>query len=247
MTARAQPPGSQLQGAIDRRTRAVLAATLLAISTPADAQFGALVSVYSDYRFRGVSLSDGRPVGILDLSYDLPSGLYAALSGRAVATRDEGPKLLGFGLNAGYSRRLRPGLTADFGVVHSRYSHYSGLSAGRSYTEVYAGLTGKLVGGRISISPNYLGSARWTGYVEVDGHYDLSRSTFVDGEVGVLSPIGGNYRGASRPQLDTRVGIAHRLGPVTFHAALTVRSRAYLYLGRPRGHTALILGISTAL
>jgi uncharacterized protein (TIGR02001 family) len=202
--------------------------------------------VYSDYRVRGVSLSDGRPVGILDLSYDLPNGVYAAVSARGVATRDEGPQLLGFGLNAGYARRLRPGLTADFGVVHSRYSHYSGLSAGRSYTEVYAGVTGKLVGARISVSPNYLGSAHWTAYGEIDGHYDLSRSTFIDGEIGVLSPLAG-YRGTSRPQLDARLGVAHRLGPVTLHAAVTARSRAYLYPGRPHGSTALVVGVRTAL
>jgi uncharacterized protein (TIGR02001 family) len=205
------------------------------------------VSVYSDYRFRGVSLSDGRPVGILDLSYDSPKGLYATLSGRAVATRDEGPQLLGFGLNAGYATRLRPGLSADFGVVHSRYSHYSGLGAGRSYTEVYAGVSGKLVGARLSVSPNYLGSARWTAYGEVDAHYDLSRSTFIDSEVGVLTPLAGSYRGRSRPQLDARLGIAHRLGPVTLHAAVTARSRAYLYPGRPHGRTALVVGVSTAL
>lgn len=217
------------------------------MSTSAGAQVGAVASVYSDYRFRGVSLSDGRPVGILDISYDLPSGFYAAASGRAVLTKDEGPQLLGFGFNGGYAVRLRPSLTADFGAVHSRYSHYSGLTEARSYTEVYAGLSGKLIGARISVSPNYLGSEHWTAYGEIDGHFDLARLTVIEGAIGVLSPIGGSYRGRGRPQLDARLGIAHRLGPVTLHAAVSTRSRAYLYPGHSHGRTALVLGVSTAL
>jgi uncharacterized protein (TIGR02001 family) len=247
VTARAQRAGSPLRGTIARQAAAFLAGASLAISTSADAQVGAVASVYSDYRFRGVSFSDGRPVGIVDLSYDLRNGLYAAVSGRAVATRDEGPQMLGFGLNAGYAARLRPELTVDFGVVHSRYSHYSGLGAGRSYTEFYTGVAGKLIGGRISVSPDYLGSAHWTAYGEVDAHLDLSTRTAVDGEIGVLTPLGGSYRGTSRPQVDARLGLARRLGRLTLHAAVTARSRAYLYQGRARGRTALIVGISTAL
>ncbi len=34
------------------------------------------LSLQSDYQVRGYSVSRGRPVGILDLSYDSPSGLY---------------------------------------------------------------------------------------------------------------------------------------------------------------------------
>lgn len=247
MTARAARAGSPGPGATARRVRALIAFVSLIPPTAAEAQVGARVSVYSDDRFRGVSLSDGRPVGILDASYDLSNGFYAALSGSAVATRDEGLRLLGYSANAGYALRLRPELSADLGIVHPWYSHYSGLSGRKSYTEVYAGLTGRTVGVRLSVSPDYLGVAHWTAYGEADGHLDLSRSTLIDGSVGVLIPIGGSYRSSGRPQADARLGIAHRLGPVTLHAAVTARSRTYLYSGRSHARASLVVGLSTAL
>jgi hypothetical protein len=217
------------------------------IAAPAAAQIGAVVSIFSDDRFRGYSLSDARPVGIVDLSYDAPNGLYGSLSGSIVAARGEGLKPLKFAVNAGYAKRLRSGLAADVGIVHSRYSHYSGVVAGgRSYTEVYAGLSGKVLGTRLSISPNYLGPARWTLHAEINGHLDLTRNLFLDGAVGMLVHVGDYRRGQGR--LDARVGLARRIGPVTLHAAVTARgANPGIYAAREHGRTALVLGISSAL
>jgi hypothetical protein len=48
--------------------------------------------------------------------------------------------------------------------------------------------------------------------------------------------------------VDARVGISHRLGPVTLHAAVTSRSGgADIYAGPGHGRTAVIVGISTPL
>jgi hypothetical protein len=216
---------------------------------PATAQVGVVLSAYTDQRFRGYSLSDGRPVGILDLSYDAPNGIYAAASGSVVAARDEGLKGLGLSVNAGYARRMGSGLTADFGAVHSRYSHYSGLVGGRSYTEVYAGVAGKLVGARLSVSPNYIGPAHWTMHGEINGHVDLTRTLLLDGSLGVLAPMGSRgYQRGAHPQWDARVGLSQRLGPVTLHAALTARGDAAgVYVNRRRNRAALVVGISSAL
>src|SRR3954452_6264855 len=132
-------------------SRPLLAVFIAVVPAPAvAAQFGAVASLFSDDRYRGVSVSDGRPVGTLDVSYDASSGLYVNLSGSIVATRDEGLKPLSAVFNAGYAKRLRWGLTPDFGLTHSRYSHYSGLFSGYDLTEAYAGLAGKNVGGRLS-------------------------------------------------------------------------------------------------
>jgi uncharacterized protein (TIGR02001 family) len=215
----------------------------------AAAQIGAVVSIFSDDRFRGVSVSDGRPVGTLDFSYDAPNGLYGSLSGRVVLTREEGIRALSAVFNGGYATQLRSGLTADLGVSHTRYSHYSGLSSGRDFTEVYAGLAGKNVGGRISVSPNYFGVFRWTAHGEIDAHFDLSRNSAVECQAGLLVPFGGSsYEGHLRTQLDVRLGIAQRAGPLTFHAAVSGRTGSDAIYGR-RGHNriALVLGISAAL
>jgi uncharacterized protein (TIGR02001 family) len=221
---------------------------MIVISAPAKAQVGAVVSVYSDDRFRGVSVSDGRPVGVLDLSYDAANGLYAGLSGSVVATRRDGLKALAVILNGGYAKRLHPGLTADIGFVHSRYSHYSGVGSGREYNEVYAALSGKLVGARVSVSPNYLGRTRLAAHGEVFGHLDLTRATSLDGDVGVLLPVRHSAnQGSYRVQLDGRLGIAHRIGRMTLHADVTGRTGSgAVYSVRSHGRVALVLGVSSA-
>jgi hypothetical protein len=208
-----------------------------------------VVSAYTDQRFRGYSLSDGRPVGILDVSYDAPNGIYAAVSGSVVATRDEGLKGLGLSLNGGYANRLRPDLTLDLGVVHSRYSEYSGVATGRTYTELYAGLAGKLVGTRFSISPDYIGRARWTLHGEINGRVNLTKDLLLDETLGALIPLGaGAYQGNAHAQWDARLGLTQRLGPVSLHGAITARAKAReFYAGRGHSRVAVVLGISAPL
>ncbi len=239
-------------GAIGRRlgVRALIGLFVAsAVASPGQAQVGAVASVFSDDRFRGISLSDGQPVAILDLSYDAPSGLYGTVSGSAVVTRHEGLKALGIALNGGYAKRFSTGLTADVGIVHSRYSSYSGLASRRSYSEVYAGVSGKLIGARVSISPNYLGVVRWTLHGEVDGHMDLTPKLLLDGTIGLLVPLQrGDYGSESRAQMDARIGLAQRVGPITFHAALATRTgHSEIYSGRGHHRTTLVVGISSAL
>ncbi|GAC1507211.1 MAG: hypothetical protein NVS1B6_14930 [Steroidobacteraceae bacterium] len=194
-----------------------------------------------------MSLSDGRPVAALDASYDFANGLYLSLAGHLVATKSEGVRFLGVAAGGGYAVRLGPIMNADFGIVHSRYTHYSGSHGRLRYTEVYAGISGKFIGTRLSISPDYLGSARWTAHAGVDGHIDLSRLTVINGEIGLLTGLGGTYARAGRSELDAQLGVNQRIGPVVFHAALSARSRHYRYKGPANRHAALVIGISTAL
>ena len=218
------------------------------MAAPAVAQVGTVVSAYSDQRFRGYSLSDGRPVAILDLSFDSSNGFYGALSGSVVASR-EGLRPLSGTVNAGYARRLGSRFTGDVGVIHARYSHYSGLASGRAYTEVYGGLSGKHVGTRLSVSPDYVGTAGWTVHGEINGHFDVTPTLLADGALGALLPVGGGaYKGSSRAQWDARVGLTRRLGPISLHAALTARAKGPdIYAGRNHRRTALVVGVSTAL
>jgi uncharacterized protein (TIGR02001 family) len=230
--------------------QSILFAAALPLTSPAAAQVGTSVSIFSDDRFRGYSLSSGRPVGIFDLSYDAPNGLYAALSGSVVATRHDGLQPLGVQLNGGYAKRLSSGLTVDVGVVHSNYSRYSSRNAGKSYTEVYAGLAGKILSSRISVSPDYLKPGAWTLYGEVDANVPAGKKLRVTGHVGILAPF--DRRGYSgdvlRPELDWRLGLARDLGPVTLSVAWTGISRNRdLYQERSYGRRALIFGITYAL
>jgi uncharacterized protein (TIGR02001 family) len=228
----------------------ILFAAALPFAAPAAAQVGTSVSIFSDDRFRGYSLSGGRPVGILDLSYDAPNGFYAALSGSVVATRHDRLQPLGVELNGGYAKRLSSGLTTDFGIVHSNYSRYSSRTADKSYTEVYAGLAGKVLSSRISVSPDYLKQGAWTVYGELDANVPARKKLRVSGHVGLLTPLDRRgYSGETlRPELDWRLGLARDLGPVTLSVAWTGISRNRdLDQERSYGRQALILGVTWAL
>jgi uncharacterized protein (TIGR02001 family) len=195
-------------------------------AAPATAQVGTAISLFSDDRFRGYSLSGGRPVAILDLSYDAPDGFYAALSGSIVATRHDGVQPLGVQLNGGYAKRLSSGLTVDAGVVHSNYSSYTTQGSRKTYTEMYAGLAGKLLSSRISVSPDYLRPGAWTVYSQADVNLPAAKKLHVIGHLGMLVPL--NKRrdvDTYRPQFDWRLGLARDLGRVSASVAVTGTSR----------------------
>jgi uncharacterized protein (TIGR02001 family) len=213
-------------------------------ATPAAAQVGAAVSAFSDYRFRGFSLSESRPVGILDLSYDAPNGAYVAGSGSVVASR-EGLRTLGLQVNGGYAKQLKSGLTIDIGAAHSRYSSYSGLGSSRSYTEFYAGVRGKVLSSRVSVSPDYFGLGS-TLYGEVSGQLSPARNLQVQASLGTLVPLGGGHH--YRTATDGRIGLDWVSGRVSLHGAISTRGGGRnLYPLRHSSRTAVILGLSYAL
>lgn len=215
------------------------------VASPAAAQVGAVVSLFNDYRFRGFSLSDSRPVAILDLSYDAANGVYVAVSGSGVAARGEGVRTLGFQVNGGYARQLRSGFTVDIGAVHSRYSSYSGLGSSRSYTELYAGVHGKVLSSRLSVSPDYFGSGA-SLYGEVTGQLSPARNLQLQASLGALAPLGHahDYRLAT----DGRIGLEWTSGAVSLQGAITTRwGNSRIYPVRHSHKTAVAFGLSYGL
>lgn len=215
-------------------------------SSPAAAQLSAAVSFFSDDRFRGYSISDARPVGILDLSYDAPDGFYAAASGSVVASRGDGLQPLEAILNAGYAKRLRSGLTIDGGITHSEFTRYSDRGAERSYSEVYMGLSSQFLTARIYASPDY--QMHGSLYGELDGNIPVGELRLT-GHIGLLVPFSGRGYGESYGRdVDWRLGIARQFGPVSIQAAWTgVRPGHDVYRDRYHSRSALIFGLTTTL
>ncbi|NUR11231.1 MAG: hypothetical protein HOQ20_05200 [Bradyrhizobium sp.] len=213
----------------------------------AAAQTSGAVSIFSDDRLRGYTISDGRPVGILDLSYDDPSGFYGTVSGSAVASHDDGPRPLGLVLNGGYAKRLNSGVTIDAGVSHSDYSKYSDRSAARSYTEAYVGVSGKWLTGRFYASPDYLKGG--TLYGELIATIPIADKLRLTGHGGFLVPLGRSHGAYSyRREVDWRIGVTRQFGPLSLEAAWTgVRPAQNLYRYGYHNHTALVLGLTYAL
>jgi uncharacterized protein (TIGR02001 family) len=216
------------------------------MASAAPAQIGAALSIFTDDRFRGYSLSDGRPIGELDLSYDDPSGLYGSVSGSVVATRHDGLQPLGLQLNGGYAKPLTPSLTADLGVIHSHYSHYTSRGASWSYTEVYAGLSGKYLSGRVYLSPDYLRQGLWTAYGEINANVPAGKVLRFTGHVGLLIPFEREVDYYPyRSEFDWRLGVARDFGPITASASWTGLNRGRdLYQERSHRRNALVLGLT---
>ena len=252
MTARANPHGPdtppRLADIVGRRHRgAVLAAILFFSAAPAAAQVGAAVSILSDDRFRGFSLSDGHPVGTFELSYDSPSGFYAAASGILVESTGDGLHPLGFNLNGGYAATVGRGLTADLGIVHARYSRYSGLRSGLSYTEIYAGISGKMLSSRIYFSPHYLGRGA-TAYAELNAQVPAGRNFTIEGHTGLFLPFYSySGDGRSRTRYDWNIGLSRPAGRFIFRAALNGGGPRQEYYGDYSAGHALTFGIDYAL
>jgi uncharacterized protein (TIGR02001 family) len=204
--------------------------------------------VFSEASFRGYSLSEGRPVAILGLSYDDASGAYAGASGSLVIGSDDGIEPLSLQLNAGYAKAFPSGTVLDFGVTHTTYSRYASR-ASTDYTEIYAGVSRKALSARVSYAPHYFVDGYRTLYGELNANFSPMSKLNLNAHVGMLVTLDYPEQfGKPRTQHDWRIGVARQVGPLSLHAFLTGGGpgRDY-YRGRYRDRTSLVLGLSYPL
>ena len=216
-------------------------------ASPANAEIGTALSAATDLRFRGYSLSAGRPVGTFDFAYDDPSGFYASAS--AIAVAHHGIEPLGVQLSGGYAKRFESGTTLDLGIVHSNYSHYSSQGSGNSYTELYAGIGRKALSARMSFSPHYFNYRTWTVYGELDGSVSPARRLQLDGHVGLLVPVRTTAIAPNQhAEYDWSLGLSRQFGRASARAAFSGGGPGRdFYREYHRRRTALVLSLSYAL
>jgi len=227
------------------------AASLLCFSlmpAPAAAGVGAVVSVFSDSRFRGYSQSGGHPVGTLDLSWDDPSGLYVSASGSVVVSRADGIQPFEAQLNAGYARQVAD-VTFDIGATHSEYSRYGRWAVPRSYTELYAGASYRFLSARVGFSPHYFEPGTRTLYGELNANFSPVHKLDVAAHVGALVPIDYREQGGSKPvQYDWRLGLSRDIGHASLHLIGSGGGPTPdVYNGSKHGRTAVVVGVSLPL
>ena len=142
--------------------RAALFPSLFLVGGAALAQAGGSVALLSDYRYRGVSLSQEKPTLRLSAAYDDPAGWFAGASLTEVMLYRPSWQLQVLGY-AGYAGRLtdRLGWEAGATLIHfgsdSRYDD----------REAFTGLSGERWNARMHYSPDYFGS----GYTDANGVY----------------------------------------------------------------------------
>ena len=136
-------------------SRALVASVLICVAleaADAQAQVSGSVSIVSNYRYRGVSLSHNDPAAQAALVYDDPQGLYAGAFASTVRIGYPTSNEVQGILFAGYARTTPIGATFEAGVV---YSGFTGATS-YAYPELLVGATYEKVNARVHYSPELL-------------------------------------------------------------------------------------------
>ncbi len=183
--------------------RAALCPSLFFACGVAFAQAGGSVALLSDYRYRGMSLSQEKPTGRLSAAYDDPGGWFAGASlAQVMLYRPRWQvQLLGY---AGYAGRL----SERFGWEAGATAVHFGADSRYDYREAFAGLSGERWNARLHYSPDYFGSGARTGYGEVNVGLPLSPLVRVTGHAGALVRVGATPVEGGRTSLDGSLGLA---------------------------------------
>lgn len=193
--------------------RIVATCALLLVAARAHAQASATLTLASDDRYRGVSLSGSRPVLQLDVGVDDAAGDYAGAF--ASNARLDGHDTLRWQVYGGRAGRFAGGASWDVGL---RYTGFANLS-GYGYPELYAGIAGRRLGARVAYAWDYFGNRTDALYLGLDGEQPLSTRVRLLGHVGWLRMAGdGDATHAS----DARAGIAVHVGALDVQLARTL-------------------------
>jgi len=187
--------------------RVVIGMLFLFTIVTAQAQISGDATVVSDYRFRGVSLSQGNPEAQVDIGYDSPNGIYAG--GFASGVNLNGADAEQFIAYSGYTSRFSSGLSWESGISSAFYSGISHLN----YSEAFVGLTSDNYSARIYYSPRYLDQNTSTLYAELNAAFTLEEEWRLLAHVGLLHPFSDGNNGASElvSRYDGRLAIDARL------------------------------------
>jgi uncharacterized protein (TIGR02001 family) len=224
--------------------RVALALWGLLFATQAWAQVSGSAALVSDYRFRGVSLSDQNPAAQLSIAYDHSSGWYAGAFASTAELADQTRRNLQTLAYAGYARRSRPGLNWEVGAS---YSAFSGAGS-YDYPEVYIGIAWDKLSGRIYYAPDYFGQRSRVLYGELNGALALRDRLHLIGHVGALQANNGSAEsvGSSRYRFDVRAGVGIDLERASVQLAWVASNAANtLYpVNNSRDRNRVVLSLS---
>ena len=113
--------------------RGAVTLVLCVFVTGASAQWSGTASVVSDYRYRGVTLSDLKPAAQLGIAYDDPIGWFAGAFGSTVQLAAPTGRTAQAIVFAGYASRVSSDVSLEVG---GDYSAFAGAS-GDNYGEVF--------------------------------------------------------------------------------------------------------------
>ncbi len=204
---------------------------------PALAQVSASLSLQSDYRLRGVSLTDRNPALSLSASGDLSNGVY--LGGSLIGQQtSEGLRDLGHMEYLGYAVRTADGAAWDVGVNNQDLTLYGGRPFRLKYSEVYVGVSKSDFSARLHYSPNWPGTQ--TLYLDLNGAWRPAPDWRVAGHVGVFKPL-QPPAGAPPARYDARLDLIREFRRGEFSLGWSAATPALRPQTR-RSHGGLVVG-----
>ena len=214
---------------LDRpRSAGAFALWFLFVSTQTFAQVSGSASLLSDYRYRGVSLSDNRPAAQLALAYDDASGWYGGALASTVQIGSPTRRELQAVAFGGYASRMPSGLSFEAGADYSAFTGDQSYN----YGELYAGIASDKVSTRLYYTPRYFGQSGAI-YGEVNASQELFDRVRLVAHGGVLrnSSQYSYGRPVDRYVFDASVGVVFEFDP--FSAQLSWVGISSLYTPYP--------------
>jgi uncharacterized protein (TIGR02001 family) len=226
-----------------RRCAAVV--WLALVSASVSAQISGTTSLVSNYRLRGVSLSENKPAAQFGVAYDDAQGWYAGAFASTVELVVSPRRELQTVPFVGYAWRAAGGLSWEVGTD---YSFFTGSARNYNYPEAYFGVASESLSGRLYYSPRYFGQSSGAIYGEVNGTQLLIERVRLLAHLGILRSNNGigNYGWPER-MFDGRVGFAidaDRLNVQLSWVGTTAPTAAYTITGvRSRNGPLLTLSL----
>lgn len=221
-----------------RRLAAWLAAAglMLPVAATAAELYGS-AAILSEYRYRGVSLSDGRPVPQLHIGADAQNGWYLGGFASGVKLFDDRRPRMQLLFYAGHAVRLPSGTGWEAGATGAVFPD----AGPYDYLEAYAGFIGAVVSARLHVSPRYFGGHAATLYLELDASRPLWRTLQLDAHIGYLHALQRVDAEApySTDRPDISIGLSAKLAPASLTAAWIAawrNSAAQAHAGRDASH-----------
>jgi uncharacterized protein (TIGR02001 family) len=182
----------------------IVALCLALVASNVSAQISGTASLVSNYRFRGISLSENKPAAQVGFTYDDVQGWYAgafASTARFATSSAVGLQAVPF---VGYAWRAS-GLTWDVGAD---YSAFTGTARRYNYPEVFLGAASENISARLYYSPRYFGQNLGAVYGEINGTQLLVDRVRLLAHIGLLRNNDENtYYGSREVVFDGRVGV----------------------------------------
>ena len=202
----------------------------------AHAQVSTTVGVESDYRYRGVSLSNSKPSPRLTLNYDASDRWYAGASATraAIAASATSTQLIGY---AGWVSDAIAGHSVEIGIDGS---HFAGVS-GYDFAEVYVGLLASRWHARAYYAPNYYGRRAGVGYLELNAHAPVSEQVRVFAHLGALAPWQRTTGDGGKARGDISVGAGYVSNGWDLHLAAVAATRGGPYPAVYAGRRAAVV------